>query len=83
MGKLLSMKIESEIKKKLFDTSPLNGEFQNDDTPVDINYFIKDNDMIEHIDDIWARISNDLKTKGFSDDKINNIIKEVRKEQII
>ena len=39
-----------------------------------LNYFIKDNDMQNHIDDIWTRIGNDMKSKGFSEDKIYNII---------
>jgi len=83
MAKLLSMRIESEIKKKLFDVSNLKGESQNENLPIDINYFIKDNDMQNHIDDIWTRIGNDMKSKGFSEEKIYNIINIVRKDQLI
>ena len=81
MAKLLPMKIESEIRKKLFDISVTNGNGSDEYASVNIYNYIKEFDIQSDINDIWKRVGDDLKSKGFSEDRIELLINEVRYEK--
>jgi len=78
MAKLLSINKETEIKKKLFGFSDSEA-IQSLEFPSDgITCLLGEIDIQNQINDIWKRVGNDLKTKGFAEDKIDFVINEVR-----
>ncbi|MCH7733503.1 MAG: CopG family transcriptional regulator [Candidatus Marinimicrobia bacterium] len=79
MSEQLLIRIDKNLKNRLKKTSQSEGKASSQVVRELIEDYVATHDMSAYVDDLWDRIGTKLK-KNFTVDDIDNIIKQVRKE---
>jgi len=78
MKKQMIIRIDKETKDKFNRIARMEGKTSSEKVRELVNTYIADNDLSSVVDDLWSRISKKIKMKGFKEEDIDTVIKEVR-----
>ncbi len=78
MEKQMIIRIDKETKDKFNRIARMEGKTSSEKVRELVNTYIADNDLSSVVDDLWSRISKKIKMKGFKEEDIDTVIKEVR-----
>ncbi len=78
MEKQMIIRIDKETKDKFNRIARMEGKTSSEKIRELVNTYIADNDLSSVVDDLWSRISKKIKMKGFKEEDIDTVIKEVR-----
>lgn len=78
MEKQMIIRIDKETKDKFNRIARMEGKTSSEKVRELVNTYIADNDLSSVVDDLWTRISKKIKMKGFKEEDIDTVIKEVR-----
>ena len=79
MSKQLIIRIDPELKDRLFKLAQAEGKPASRMVRDIIAEYVKERDIGPHIDDLWARIGEKLKAKGVTPRRIAAVIRESRR----
>lgn len=79
MTEQLLIRVAPELKRKLAKMASLEGKTSTQVVRDLIQEYIRQRDLPAYIDDVWARISADLATKGARQQDVAKTIRIVRK----
>lgn len=79
MSKQLIIRIDSDLKERLFKLARAEGKPASRMVRDIIAEYVKEREIGPHIDDLWARIGEKLKAKGTTPERIAEAIKDSRR----
>ncbi len=79
MSKQLIIRIDPELKDRLFKMAQSEGKPASKMVRDIIAEYVKERDIGAHIDDLWARIGEKLKAKGATPERIAEAIEDSRR----
>lgn len=74
----LIVRMDSELKTRVHRLAKAEGRSVSEVVRELLEDYVKDRDIGLHVDDLWLRIGNQLKTTGSPAKDIRKAIKEVR-----
>lgn len=78
MSKQMIIRLDSEIKAKLYKLAKAEGKTVSQVIRELIQNYIQERDMEGYIDDLWSKIGNKLKTHGVKIADIEGTIQKAR-----
>ncbi len=78
MDEKLIIRIDKNLKDDFGKLARIEGKTTSDKVRELMADFISENDFSKIVDDLWARISEKIAGKGFTEKNINDVIKDVR-----
>ncbi len=79
MSKQLIIRIDPELKDRLFKLAQAEGKPASKMVRDIIAEYVKERDIGPHIDDLWAKIGEKLKAKGVTPRRVDEAIRASRK----
>ena len=80
MGTQMMLRIDTELKKKLYRLASMEGKSTSQVVRELIEGYITERDIGAYIDNLWNRIGWKLKSKGMKSQDIKKAIRTVRKK---
>ncbi len=81
MKEQLIVRIDEDLKKRFKRTSMREGKSMSDKVISLINDYVSQNDFYLLVDRVWEKIGKDLREKGYSQNSMEEVIKEVRESK--
>ncbi len=81
MSTQMLIRIEDELKNKLIKLARSEGKTASELIRHLINNYVNERDISAHIDDVWNRIGQKLKSNGVTSSAVEKAIKESRKNR--
>lgn len=78
MSKQLIIRIDPDLKDRLFKMAQSEGKPASRMVRDIIAEYVRERDIGAHIDDLWARIGEKLKTKGVTPERLAEAIEDSR-----
>jgi len=79
MATQIVIRIDPEVKERFSKLARIEGKTTSQMVRELIENYIKQRDTRTHIDDLWTRIGEKLRSKDLKQRDINRVIKEARK----
>jgi predicted DNA-binding protein len=81
MANQIIIRIDPELKKKASHLAKTEGKNLSEVIRELLEDYIKTRDISAYIDDLWNRIGEKMKEKGYTENDIDSIIREVRRDK--
>ncbi len=81
MANQLIIKIDLELKNKTTRLAKTEGKNLSEVIIGLLESYVKERDIESYIENLWERIGNKIKTKGYAENGIDSIIQEIRQNK--
>lgn len=81
MANQLIIKIDPELKNKTTRLAKTEGKNLSEVIIGLLESYVKERDIESYIENLWERIGNKMKAKGYAENDIDSIIQEVRQNK--
>ena len=81
MANQLIIKIDPELKNKATRLAKTEGKNLSEVIRELLESYVKERDIESYIENLWERIGNKMKAKGYAENEIDSIIQEVRQNK--
>ena len=78
MSKQMVIRIDEQTKEKFQRASRMEGKTASEKMRELIENYVKKADLSQVVDDLWQRIGDKARAKGFSEKDVERIINETR-----
>lgn len=81
MGSQMIVRIDNETKEKFYRLARMEGKTASEKIREMVDGYIERSDIGPVIDNLWERIGQKMRTRGFTEDDIEQTIRKVRKSR--
>jgi hypothetical protein len=81
MDTQLIIRIDKDTKKKLYETTRMEGKTASEKVRELVRDYVVKNDFTSRVDKLWNKVSADFEKSGYTEADIDRVIKEVRAEK--
>jgi len=78
MATQMMVRINSDLKNKVNNLAKAEGKNVSEVVRELLEDYVRDRDISFYIDDLWERIGEKLKSRGYTLNDIHRVIREVR-----
>lgn len=81
MGSQMIVRIDNKTKEKFYRLARMEGKTASEKIREMVDGYIERSDIGPVIDNLWERIGQKMRTRGFTEDDIEQTIRKVRKSR--
>lgn len=81
MGTQMIVRLDERTKNRFFKLARMEGRTASEKIREMVEEYIRENDVGLIIDDLWKRVGDKIKRKGFGERDIEKIVREVRTKE--